>query len=187
MSSDRLILEHRKPLSLSKAHKRLAAFIDQQIAAQPTLSSNPTGLLLSILLFLVSRRPVSSGRCSDSGAAACSGPSEGGRPHSLPADAHPRRHRRGAAEGEGHKGVKQQQHVEEQQHDVASAAAAVGKKRRRDTDAPAAAAAVDADAGDNLVQSSISSGSGSSKKKKKEGKTKDKKDKKRKSTALMDD
>ena len=37
MSSDRLILEHRKPLSLSKAHKRLAAFIDLQIAAQPTL------------------------------------------------------------------------------------------------------------------------------------------------------
>ena len=44
MSSDRLLLEHRKPLSLSRAHKRLAAFVDRQIAAQPTLPSQSTQL-----------------------------------------------------------------------------------------------------------------------------------------------
>ena len=41
MSSDRLILEHRKPLSLSRAHKRLAAFLDRQTSAQPALPLSP--------------------------------------------------------------------------------------------------------------------------------------------------
>ena len=37
MSVDRLVLDQRAPLSLSKAHKRLAAFLDRQLASQPTL------------------------------------------------------------------------------------------------------------------------------------------------------
>ena len=40
MSSDRLLLEHSKSLSLSKAHRRLSSFVEQQLLAGPSLSAS---------------------------------------------------------------------------------------------------------------------------------------------------
>ena len=155
MSSDRIILEHRKPLSLSKAHKRLAAFIDLQLAAQPTLSSSAAtaGTSVDDAATAAQLRAVDRVKVDD---------------HIL----YQLQRIRQAIDEE-----RQREKVadsREGQQD-GSRRETAGKKRQRDEDKEQAAAAVDTDDADNLVESSVSSSSSKQKKIK---------DKKRKSTAL---